>query len=137
VFLISLSDLSINGILMGDATAQQLDEGSLFSGSFHSFGGYWFSITVWCTIGCGLTYLACGISAAVISKQFRMAAFVPLFSIVYGAMVGFGIGALSAVAIAAMYHTGPYLMQWEISMVWGLGLSAFHIAASFARGLLR
>jgi len=118
-------------------TGQTLANGSLFYGSFEDFGDIWFAVTFWNTIGCGIVYLGCGIVAAVISKRFKIAAFLPLITTLYGLVVGISAGAIAALTIAAMYSTGPFQMQWEIAAVWGLGLALFHFFTSIFRAVLR
>jgi len=118
-------------------TGQSLENGSLFYGSFISFGEMWFAVTFWSTIGCGIIYLICGMVAAVVSRKFKTSAFVPLFTITYGLVVGVSIGCVASLCIAAMYRTGPFRMHYQIAPVWGLSLAVFHLVSSFGRGILR
>ena len=64
----------------------------------HSYmSGYWFSVTLWCTFGCGFIYLGCGLAAVIINKKYTRPSFalVPAFTALYGVIVGFIIGGLA------------------------------------------
>eukprot|EP01112_Ceratiomyxa_fruticulosa_P023797 TRINITY_DN928_c0_g1_i1.p1 TRINITY_DN928_c0_g1~~TRINITY_DN928_c0_g1_i1.p1 ORF type:complete len:130 (-),score=18.31 TRINITY_DN928_c0_g1_i1:119-508(-) len=129
--------MSQTPVVIDPNVANNLKDGSLFYGSFRKFGDMWFAVTFWNVLSCGLIYIFCGIIASIIARKFKFSTLVPVFTLLYGMIVGFSTGAISGLAIAAIYTTGPFIMSWHTAAAWGLGLTFFHVLINLGRGLFR